>query len=139
PASAPAAAVALPCRDPSAASSGDRAPRAELPKHLRRWADRGFSVVSSADAEQLNAWLRHGAEDGRGDARGAKGLDKKYIVQVVRDKATKGIGTLSLASSLTERDVKDAAVALAVKEGQLKSREESKGVQIARNVVSVRA
>lgn len=148
PRSAPAAARStsiglLGARGPDAASSHDRSRSQDMTKHTERWAHKGFSVVESSTADELNAWLRTNTEERKAKSSGGKAgpkvSEKKYIVSVVRGMTSKVLGQITMPTRASEKEVKDAAVQLVSKSGELKAGQEHKGVTIAKNIITVKA
>jgi len=130
----------------SAAGSSRERPRAASPeisrpppKHL---VQKGFSFVNSAAASELNAWLKASTQDSRNRSSsskaGPKVNEKKYIINVVRGMNAKVIGQLTFPTRASEKEVKDAAVDLAIQDGQMKAGQDHKGVTIAKNIITVK-
>lgn len=129
-------------RDPAASSSRDRARSIDAPKDSQRWANKGFSIVNSSAADELNAWLRQSTEDkkltGKAGKAGVKSSDRKFIVNVVRGMNSKVVGQITLPMKASDKEVKDAALSLVTKEGELKAGQDHKGVAIAKNIINVK-
>eukprot|EP00927_Polykrikos_kofoidii_P014666 TRINITY_DN1646_c0_g1_i2.p1 TRINITY_DN1646_c0_g1~~TRINITY_DN1646_c0_g1_i2.p1 ORF type:complete len:690 (+),score=127.58 TRINITY_DN1646_c0_g1_i2:547-2616(+) len=138
----------------TAGDTGERSPQlvASPPKDpprqdkaLARLAAKGFSVLDDSSAKQLNDWIRQNAEAKRAQAKGGsskagpKSTDRKFIVSVAKGMNVKVIGQLTMPSKASEKELKDAAVELASKEGELKSGGDHKGVTVFKNTVTVKA
>eukprot|EP00427_Karlodinium_veneficum_P001489 CAMPEP_0169161950 /NCGR_PEP_ID=MMETSP1015-20121227/57363_1 /TAXON_ID=342587 /ORGANISM="Karlodinium micrum, Strain CCMP2283" /LENGTH=149 /DNA_ID=CAMNT_0009233931 /DNA_START=1 /DNA_END=448 /DNA_ORIENTATION=- len=110
-------------------SSGDR-PRVQSPgpdhgKNVKKLAEKGFSLVSDTTASELNAWLKQSTQDQKNKAKGSKtGImktEKTYIVNVVRGMAGEVCGQMSVSTRVSEKEVRDEAIAMVTKAGKLKA------------------
>jgi len=119
-----------------------------LPEVSKRLAQRGFAFVPNSAADELNAWLRKSIEDKQGKGKkkgvpeaaagGPVASDKKYIVNAVRGMNSKVVGQVTLPAKATDKEIKDAAVALIIKEGELKAGQDHKGVTFMKNIINVK-
>mmetsp|Transcript_37045 Transcript_37045/g.85535 ORF Transcript_37045/g.85535 Transcript_37045/m.85535 type:complete len:1105 (+) Transcript_37045:43-3357(+) len=113
-------------------------------KTAERLAAKGFTIVNPSRAAELNAYVKRdlvekGATSGRGGAaKVAKAADKQYIVNVARGMNTKVIGNVTVAKNVSEKEVKEAALELALKDGHLKAENENKGITISKNIITVK-
>eukprot|EP00747_Dinoflagellata_sp_TGD_P119896 gnl/TRDRNA2_/TRDRNA2_173113_c1_seq2.p1 gnl/TRDRNA2_/TRDRNA2_173113_c1~~gnl/TRDRNA2_/TRDRNA2_173113_c1_seq2.p1 ORF type:complete len:1373 (+),score=267.94 gnl/TRDRNA2_/TRDRNA2_173113_c1_seq2:20-4138(+) len=113
---------------------------AKIPKHL---AAKGFSIVDTARANELNEFLKaKTAESGKKASAGGQARERKYIINLVRGMNSKVIGNLTFATKCSEKEIKEAAIALAIKEGKgamlVKSEADIKGVSFAKNMIHVK-
>jgi len=112
-------------------------------KTAERLAAKGFTIVKPSVAAELNAFVKRDlaekrAANGRGGPKMAKSADKQYIVNFTRGMNSKVIGNLTFARNVSDKEVKDGALKLALKDGHLKAETESKGVTISKNIVTVK-
>eukprot|EP00435_Cladocopium_sp_Y103_P065355 s278_g27.t1 len=116
----------------------DRPPSPDRSEGAKVWAAKGYSVVSSEAALELNQWLRSKMEDKK-SKKGSKAVVKStvtYLVSIARGMNTKAVGSLDLEKNVSEKEVKQAAVELLQKDGHLKAGEQHKGVTITKNIIS---
>jgi len=148
PRSAPSAAASLrtgPAEpEQSATRSSERqAASPELSKTAKRFADKGFTVLDTSTASELNTWLQQSLLESKAAktklkmAAGAK-TEKTYIVNIVRGMNGKVIGQLDMPTRASEQEVKNAAVEMVLKAGELKAGQDHKGVLIAKNIITVK-
>jgi len=111
----------------------------------KRWADMGFSVVDGDIAKELNEWLRGSNAEEDKKTKGKKPVakaaesERKFIVNFARGMNPKPVGQISVGMKATDKEIKDAAVALVTAEGELKAGQSHKGVIIAKNIITVKA
>lgn len=117
----------------------ERPPSPDRSEGAKVWASKGYSVVSSEAALELNQWLRSKMEDKK-SKKGSKAVVKStvtYLVSIARGMNTKAVGSLDLEKNVSEKEVKQAAVELLQKDGHLKAGEQHKGVTITKNIINV--
>jgi len=91
----------------------------------------------------LNTWLQQSLLESKAAktklkmAAGAK-TEKTYIVNIVRGMNGKVIGQLDMPTRASEQEVKNAAVEMVLKAGELKAGQDHKGVLIAKNIITVK-
>merc|ERR1712151_1038084 len=99
-----------------------------------RLAAKGYAVLDVAAAQELNDYLKQSAaekkqkaQQGSNKAAPSKS-EKKYIVNFARGMNEKVIGQLTMPNKASEKEIKDAAVAIAFEVGELKAGQQHKGV-----------
>ncbi|CAJ1393816.1 unnamed protein product [Effrenium voratum] len=119
----------------------ERPPTPDNSESAKRWAEKGYSVITSEAALELNQWLRSKMEDKK-SKKSSKALVKasglKYLVNVMRGMNTKAVGNVEVEKNVSEKEVKQAAVELLLAEGHLKAGEQHKGITISKNTISVK-
>jgi len=125
----------------------DRAPSPDRSEGSKVWADKGFSVVNSSAADELNAWLRSKIEEKKGGGKKSaapstavpvKASEKTYVVNVSSGMNTKVLGNVMMDAKGTDKELKQLAIDLVTKEGLIKSGQTHKGVTITKNIVTVK-
>lgn len=128
-------------RSAPAAARTTGAEEEEVREQHARLSQKGFSIVDSRTADELNSWLKQNTEERKAKESGgkmAKSNDQKFMVCAAKGANSKSIGQVSLPKSASEKEVKEAALALAVKSGQLNNPKDHKGVLIQKNVITVK-
>eukprot|EP00930_Biecheleria_cincta_P035027 TRINITY_DN2412_c2_g1_i1.p1 TRINITY_DN2412_c2_g1~~TRINITY_DN2412_c2_g1_i1.p1 ORF type:complete len:1289 (-),score=332.26 TRINITY_DN2412_c2_g1_i1:65-3505(-) len=120
-----------------------RAPSPDRSDAAKPWASKGFSVVSSEAADELNAWMKSKMEakstkKNSKAAQGAASSERTYVVSVARGMNTKAVGNVTVDKTADEKEIKQAVMDVLYKTGQLKSGENHKGMVILKNVINVK-
>jgi len=119
----------------------DTQPPLELSNTAKKLTEKGFSVVDSSTASDLNAWLAESTAAQKNKASNSKVLvknEKAFIVNIVRGMAGKVVGQLTLPTRFGEKEIKEAAIELVSKSGEIKAGQDHKGVTIAKNIITVK-
>jgi hypothetical protein len=114
-----------------------------MSKTLERFAARGFSVLDDAAAKELNDYIKESTRDKKQKAQTSKAApsktEKKYVVNFVRGMNEKVIGQLTMANKCSEKEIKDAALAMAFEQFELKAGQQHKGITITKNIIAIKA
>jgi len=110
----------------------------ELSKAAKKLAAKGYSFVDSSTATELNSWLAASSKDKATGSKVVVKNEKSFVVTIARGMDTKTIGQLTFAGKPDEKEMKEAAIELCKKEGELKAGKDHKGVTFMKNIITVK-